>query len=99
MNKRFEIIMALLQNWDTKAAEGLLASAADVERVRKQMAAAAAWGVCKLAEPVGGDGKRDSSVKLLCERGNLFARVSVNPETNRVTSLDLVPTRDQRCVP
>ena len=99
MTKTFDALMRLLQAWDAKAMEALVAPGFDIERTRRQFAAAGSWGACKLGDPVSGDGKRDSSIKLLCERGNLFARVSLDPETNRLKSLDLVPTRDQRCVP
>jgi len=52
-----------------------------------------------LGETVGGDGKKDSAVKLICERGNMVARISLDPDTSRVKTVDLVPARDQRCVP
>jgi hypothetical protein len=99
MAKTFDSLMHLLQVWDAKTAESLVAPGFDLERMRRQFAAATSWGACKLGDPVSGDGKRDSSMKLTCERGNLFARVSLVPETGRLKSLDLVPTRDQRCVP
>ena len=100
MTKTFDSLLRLLQVWDAKSAEAMVAPGFDLERMRRQFAAAAnSWGACKLGDPVSGDGKRDSSLKLMCERGNLFARVSLDPETSRLKSLDLVPTRDQRCVP
>jgi len=99
MTKTFDSLLRLLQVWDAKSAEGLAGTGFDLEKMRRQFAAASAWGVCKLGEAVGGDGKVDSSVKLMCERGNLFARVSLDPESRRLKSLDLIPTRDQRCVP
>lgn len=99
MTKTFDSLMRLVQAWDAKAVEALVAPGFDIERMRRQATAAGSWGTCKLGDPVGGDGKRDSSIKLTCERGNLFARLSLDPETNRLKTLDLVPTRDQRCVP
>lgn len=99
MAKTLESVMRLMNGWDAKIAETLAAPGFDIDRMRRQTAAASAWGVCKLGEAVGGDGKRDSAVKLTCDRGNLVARVSLDPETNRLKSLDLVPTREQRCVP
>jgi CubicO group peptidase (beta-lactamase class C family) len=100
MTKTFDSLLRLLQVWDAKIAESMVAPGFDLERMRRQFAAAAnSWGTCKLGDPVSGDGKRDSALKLMCERGNLFARVSLDPETNRLKSLDLVPTRDQRCIP
>jgi CubicO group peptidase (beta-lactamase class C family) len=98
MEKTFDSLVRLLQTWDAKTAEGMAASGFDLDRMRRQFAAANAWGVCKLGETVSGDGKREAAVKLMCERGNMFARVSVD-EANKLKTLDLVPTRDQRCVP
>lgn len=99
MTKALGSVMRLMNGWDEKTAETLSAPGSDMERVRRQISAASLWGTCKLGEAVGGDGKRDSAVKLLCQRGNLLARVSLDPETNRLKSFDLVPMRDQRCVP
>jgi CubicO group peptidase (beta-lactamase class C family) len=99
MAKTFDAVMQLLQTWDTKNAEALGGPGFDIDRMRRQFTSANAWGTCKLGEAVGGDGKLESSMKLMCERANLFARVSLDPETKRLKSLDLVPTRDQRCVP
>jgi hypothetical protein len=98
MEKTFASLVRLLQSWDAKTVAGMAASGFDLERMRRQFAAANAWGVCKLGETVSGDGKREAAVKLLCERGNMFARVSMD-EANKLKTLDLVPTRDQRCVP
>ncbi len=99
MTRTFDALMRQLQSWDAKAVEALVAPGFDMERMRRQFAAASSWGACKLGEAVSGDGKVDSSMKLVCERGNLFARLSLDPETKRLKSLDLVPTRDQRCAP
>lgn len=99
MAKALDSVMRLMNGWEAKTAETLAAPGLDIERTRRQLSAASAWGVCKLGEAVGGDGKRDSAVKLTCDRGNLVARVSLDAETNRLKSLDLFPTRDQRCMP
>ena len=99
MTKASESVMRLLQGWDKKIVEGLVAPSIDVDPMRRQLAAATAWGACKVGEAVGGDGKRDSTIKLMCERGNLFLRLSLDPETHRLRSFNLLPTRDQRCVP
>ncbi|MDQ5846083.1 MAG: beta-lactamase family protein [Acidobacteriota bacterium] len=99
MAKALGSVMRLVNGWDEKTAEGLTAPGLDIERMRRQTSAASLWGTCKLGEALGGDGKRDSAVKLICQRGNLLARLSLDAETNRVKSLDLIPTRDQRCVP
>lgn len=99
MTKTFDAIMKLMSGWDAKTAETFAAPGFDLEKLRRQVSASSGWGTCKLGETVGGDGKGDSTVKLMCERGNLWARVSIDPETNRMKMIDLVPTREQRCVP
>ena len=99
MTRTLDSIMRLIQGWDVKTAETLTVPGFDIDRLRRQIAAASAWGACKLGEPVGGDGKRETAVKVVCDRGNLQARISLDPETNKLKTLDLAPTRDQRCVP
>lgn len=99
MTKMIENTVRLLQEWDEKQAASLAAPGLEVERMRRQVAAAAAWGTCKAGEAVSGDGTRDSVVKLSCERGTLLARLALDPVTHRLSSLNLVPSRDQRCVP
>ena len=100
MSKTIGLVMRLMNGWDEKTAGTLTAPGVDMERMRRQTSAGSSlWGSCKLGEPIGGDGKRSSAVKLICQRGNLFARLSRDPETNRLKSIDLVPMRDQRCVP
>ena len=99
MTKAVEAVMRLMNGWDAKMAEAIAAPGFDLERLRRQVSASSAWGVCKLGETVGGDGKKDSAVKLICERGNMVARISLDPDTSRVKTVDLVPARDQRCVP
>ncbi len=88
-----------MSGWDAKTAETITSTGFDIERMRRQVAASSSWGSCKLGDAVGGDGKRESAINLSCERGTLVARLSLDPATNKLKSLDLVPTRDQRCVP
>jgi hypothetical protein len=52
-----------------------------------------------MGEAVAGDGSRESTVKLSCDGGTLSVSVSLDPNTHRLTSLELAPTRDHRCVP
>jgi CubicO group peptidase (beta-lactamase class C family) len=101
MTKVFESIALLFRGWDAKTVESLAAPGLDVERMRRQFAAAASWGACTRGETTAGDGSRNSTVRLNCERGALAARVSLDPSTPRLTNLDLVPvtSAEQRCVP
>jgi hypothetical protein len=84
---------------DGKIADSLAAPGLDIARMRRQVGAAAAWGVCKMGEVVAGDGSHESTVKLSCDSGTLSVSASLDPNTRRLTSLELAPTRDQRCVP
>jgi hypothetical protein len=99
MGKAIDVTLRLMSEWDAKTAASLAAPTVDVERLRRQVAAASAWGTCKVGEAVAGDGNLDSAVRLICERGPLLVRLSLDPTTRRLTNLNLVPARDQRCVP
>ena len=97
--KAIETIVGLRNAWDGKVVSSLVAPGLDIARMRRQVGAAAAWGVCKMGEAVAGDGSSESTVKLSCDSGTLSVSVSLDPNTHRLTNLQLAPTRDQRCVP
>lgn len=99
MTGTVEATLRLMSQWDEKQAESLAAPGLEIERMRRQVAAAAAWGACKAGEAVSGDGTGDSVVKLSCERGTLLARVGLDPVSHRLLNFSLIPSRDQRCVP
>lgn len=99
MTKAVEAIAKLIGSWDAKTVETLAAPGFDVEKMRRQIAAMSSWGTCKVGETLGGDGSRSSVVRFTCERGMVAARLALDPATRRLTNLDLVPTREQRCVP
>jgi CubicO group peptidase (beta-lactamase class C family) len=99
MTKTVDTIVKMLSAWDAKVVEAIATPGFDIEKIRRQVAAAAAWGSCKVGEPVGGNGKRNSSIRLVCDNGPIAARIAVDPATHKLTSLDLVPLREQRCVP
>ncbi|MDX6500703.1 MAG: hypothetical protein QOG23_3963 [Blastocatellia bacterium] len=99
MTKAIDSVGRLIGAWNAKAIESLAAPSLDVEKVRRQLAAMSSWGTCRAPETAGGDGNRNSTVRFTCERGTVAARLSLDPATHRLTNLDLVPTRDQRCVP
>ncbi|HEU4871905.1 MAG TPA: serine hydrolase domain-containing protein [Pyrinomonadaceae bacterium] len=99
MTKAAETIVKLLSSWDVKTVEALVAPGFDVERMRRQVTAAAAWGSCKVGEPLSGNGTRNSAIRLTCDNGPIAARIALDPNTHKLTNLDLVPLREQRCVP
>jgi CubicO group peptidase (beta-lactamase class C family) len=99
MTKTAETILKLLSAWDQKAFEAIAAPGLNVEKVRRQVTAASAWGSCKIGEQLGGNGKSSSAIRLTCDGGPLMARIALDATTHKLTNLDLVPLREQRCVP
>ncbi len=99
MTKAAEAIVKLLGAWDQKALEAIAAPALNVEKVRRQINAASAWGSCKVGETLGGNGTRNSAIRFTCDKGPLMARIALDPASHKLTNLDLVPLREQRCVP
>ena len=99
MTKTAETIVKLLAAWDAKTVEAIAGQGLDVERMRRQVTSASAWGSCKVGEPLSGNGTRNSALRLVCDNGPLAARIALDPNTRKLTSLDLVPLREQRCVP
>ena len=99
MTKTIETVGKLLGGWDAKVVEAIAAPGLDVARMRRQFAAASMWGTCRVGETLSGNGTRNSTVRLVCDKGPMAARVSLDPNTRKLTGVDLVPTREQRCVP
>lgn len=99
MTKIAGTIIKLLGSWDARTLEAIVAPGLDTERMRRQFAAASAWGSCKVGEPLSGNGTRNSSIRLTCDNGPIAARIALDATTRRLTNLDLVPLREQRCVP
>ncbi len=99
MTKTIDTVGKLLAAWDAKAVEAIAAPSLDVQRMQKQFAAALAWGSCKVGETLSGNGSRSSTVRLVCEKAPMAARVSVDPNTHKLTGVDLIPLREQRCAP
>jgi CubicO group peptidase (beta-lactamase class C family) len=98
-NKVTESVVRLLGSWDAKAAEALAAPGLDLERMRRQFAAASAWGECRAGEALSGDGRGESLIRLNCANGRLGARLSLDAATHRLKSIDLLASRLDRCVP
>jgi hypothetical protein len=99
MTKTVDTIVKMVGAWDAKIVEAIAAPGFDIEKMRRQVTAAAAWGRCKVGEPLSGNGTRNSAIRLVCDNGPIAARIALDPATHKLTSLDLVPLREQRCVP
>ncbi|HEX7295799.1 MAG TPA: serine hydrolase, partial [Pyrinomonadaceae bacterium] len=98
MTKTADAIVKMFGAWDPKVIEPIAAPAFDLEKMRRQIAASAAWGSCKVGEPLSGNGSQNSSIRLVCENGPIAARIALDA-AHKLTTLDLVPLREQRCVP
>lgn len=99
MTTTIETLGKLLVAWDADVVKSIAAPSLDVERMRRHFAAAAPWGACKVGETLSGNGTRSSTVRLVCDRGPMAARVSLDPNTRKLTGVDLIPLREQKCVP
>ncbi|HET8782157.1 MAG TPA: serine hydrolase domain-containing protein [Pyrinomonadaceae bacterium] len=99
MTTTIETLGKLLVAWDGEIVKSIAAPSLDVERMRRHFAAAAPWGVCKVGETLSGNGTRSSTVRLVCDKGPMAARVSLDPNTRKLTGVDLIPLREQKCVP
>jgi CubicO group peptidase (beta-lactamase class C family) len=99
MTKTADTIVKMLGAWDSKAIEAIAGPGFDIEKMRRQVTAAPTWGSCKVGEPLSGNGTRNSAIRLVCDNGPIAARIALDPATHKLTSLDLVPLREQRCVP
>ena len=99
MTTTIETIGKLLVAWDTDTMKSIAAPSLDVERTRRHFAAAAAWGTCRVGETLSGNGTRSSTVRLVCDKGPMAARVFLDANTRKLVGIDLVPLREQKCVP
>ena len=99
MTKTIETVGKLLVAWDADVAKSIAAPSMDVEQMRHLFSAAAPWGACRVGETLSGNGTRSSTVRLVCEKGPMAARVAMDPTTHKLTGVDLFPLREQRCVP
>ncbi|HKR13687.1 MAG TPA: serine hydrolase domain-containing protein [Pyrinomonadaceae bacterium] len=99
MTKTIETVGKLLASWDADAVKAIAAPSLDTDRMRRQFATASAWGSCKIGETLSGNGTRSSTVRLVCEKAPMAARVSLEPNTHKLTDVALIPLREQRCVP
>jgi hypothetical protein len=58
----------------------------------------AAWGACRVGDAIGGDGVRQSSVRLMCDKGDLVGLFRLD-DAGQLRDLTLSPANDQPCVP
>jgi CubicO group peptidase (beta-lactamase class C family) len=99
MQRAAETVAKVIAAWDPKTVESVAGPGFDVEKARRQVAALAAWGSCKLGEATSGNGTRTSTFRFNCDFGPVGARLTLDPSTRKLTALDIFPLREQRCVP
>jgi hypothetical protein len=99
MQKLLDTAVRLVAAWDQSAFDAVAAPSLDAAQVKRQVAAAAAWGACAPGEIVAGDGSKEASMRMKCEKGSIVVRVSVDPSTHRISGLTIAPAPDERCVP
>jgi hypothetical protein len=84
---------------DSGALQSLLAADVDATAAGRRLAAASAWGSCRVDEVVASDGERSARVRLACTTGSLDLSVEVEPATGKLRRLSLAPSGNRTCVP
>jgi len=84
---------------DGDALRAVLAADVDATAAGRRLAAALAWGNCRIDEVIAGDGERSAKVRLACTMGSLDLSVEADPSTGKVRRLSLVPSANRTCVP
>lgn len=93
-------LLQLGEKWDASAAGKLRVADDDLESTRSKVAAlSSGWGKCAVSDALGGDGVNTTTMKLVCDRGIVNARLTLDADTKRVKSLDLTPSGEKNCVP
>jgi len=84
---------------DSGGLEEMLGADIDADLARRRLAAASAWGSCRMDGVVAGDGERSTRVRLACTRGPLELSLGIDPQTGKVQRLSLAPAGNPTCVP
>ncbi len=100
MRSAIDTIVGLASGWRDEVARTLAAPSLDVPSLQRQLAVVSSqWGACRVGDATAGDGHTQSSVKLLCARGSLIARASLDAASGKLKGLTIAPSGGQRCVP
>jgi hypothetical protein len=84
---------------DVGALQSLLAADLDATAAGRRLAAASAWGSCRVDEVVASDGERSARVRLACTMGSLDLSIEADASTGKVRRLSLGPSGNRTCVP
>jgi CubicO group peptidase (beta-lactamase class C family) len=81
------------------AAADLVAPGADAEAVSRSLAAAAAWGSCRVGEVRKGGGDASATVRFECDKGPLDVSIALDAAAGRLSQAKLAPAPEEPCVP
>jgi len=84
---------------DGAGLRAMLGADVDAAATGRRLAAASAWGSCRVDEVVAGDGERSARVRLACTAGSLDLSVEKEPSTGKLRRLSLAPSANRTCVP
>ena len=81
------------------SAADLVAPGADADALTRSLAAAAAWGSCRVGEVRRGGGDTSATIRFGCDRGLLDASIVLDPASGALSRATLTPAPDEACVP
>jgi CubicO group peptidase (beta-lactamase class C family) len=81
------------------SAADLVAPGADPDALARALAAAAAWGSCRIGDVREGGGDASATVRFACDKGPLDVSITLDPASGRLSQATLAPSADEACVP
>lgn len=91
-------LASLVGGWSAERFSAIAAPSMNAEATEKQMAALRpGYGACKLGQTLGGNGKTQAWVRLVCERGPLDLRVAADGE-GKVRSAFFMKPAGEACM-
>lgn len=77
----------------------LLAPGVDAGAVLRAIAAAGAWGYCRVGDVLHGGGDAETTVRFECDNGPLDVSLSLDADSGKLKTATVTPAADQICVP
>jgi hypothetical protein len=71
----------------------------DPNALVRALAAAGAWGSCRMEEVLSGGGDGPAIVRFACDKGPLDVSIALDPASGRLSQATLVPAAEEACVP
>jgi len=69
------------------------------DAVARSLAAAAAWGSCRVGEVRKGGGDASATVCFECDKGPLDVSIALDTASGRLSQATLAPAPEETCVP